>query len=212
MRVERLAQPRLDLVGSAAGGQLDHVRNAMRSLSYERDGSQVSPARRLASMPGHASRPHSPCTWVARRAGRAPPRSACQLRPIALVANTRALAFRGFAPRIRVGAGIPAQPLCPGSVLQSVACRATSPPPYRTAGVGRRSEELEPRLVSHRIRGELISDADCRSRASPVSCPDRRCARRCRERFVAHARARRQRCSTTVGRWQVTSAVLSWLD
>src|SRR5262249_51247209 len=27
MRVERLAQPRLDLVGIAAGGQLDHVRN-----------------------------------------------------------------------------------------------------------------------------------------------------------------------------------------
>jgi len=26
MRVERLAQPRLDLVGIAAGGQLDHVR------------------------------------------------------------------------------------------------------------------------------------------------------------------------------------------
>jgi hypothetical protein len=26
MRVERLAQPRLDLVGITAGGQLDHVR------------------------------------------------------------------------------------------------------------------------------------------------------------------------------------------
>jgi hypothetical protein len=39
MRVERLAQPRLDLVGIAAGGQLDHVRNlSERSRKKRRRG------------------------------------------------------------------------------------------------------------------------------------------------------------------------------
>jgi hypothetical protein len=40
MRVERLAQPRLDLVGIAAGGQLDHVRilSPRKSCFYEQDG------------------------------------------------------------------------------------------------------------------------------------------------------------------------------
>ena len=37
MRVERLAQPRLDLVGIAAGGQLDNVRivSARKSRLYD---------------------------------------------------------------------------------------------------------------------------------------------------------------------------------
>ena len=46
MRVERLAQPRLDLAGIAAGGQLDHMRNlSARGQAHDRSQSGQQPWR-----------------------------------------------------------------------------------------------------------------------------------------------------------------------
>jgi hypothetical protein len=52
VRVERLAQPRLDLVGIAAGGQLDHVRTVRKPGA--RPGALAPDAGEMRAMTGQA--------------------------------------------------------------------------------------------------------------------------------------------------------------